>query len=55
MIYGNEREETTMDRKKERLIIEGNAFYEIDLECLEKKKKMQKENQILQQEKRQRK
>ena len=25
--------------KKEKLIINGNAFYEIDLECIEKKKK----------------
>lgn len=25
--------------KKEKLIINGNAFYEIDLECFEKKKK----------------
>lgn len=24
--------------KKEKLIINGNAFYEIDLECFEKKK-----------------
>ena len=25
--------------KKEKLIINGNAFYEIDLECIEKKEK----------------
>ena len=25
--------------KKEKLIINGKAFYEIDLECIEKKKK----------------
>ena len=28
--------------KKEKLIINGNAFYEIDLECFEKKKKDKK-------------
>lgn len=31
--YGSESEE-----KKEMLIIDGNAFYEIDLECVKKKK-----------------
>ena len=25
--------------KKQRLVIDGNAFYEIDLKCLEEKKK----------------
>ena len=33
---GSESEE-----KKEMLIINGNAFYEIDLKCLEEKKKKQ--------------
>ena len=33
---GSESEE-----KKEMLIIDGNAFYEIDLKCLEEKKKKQ--------------
>ena len=32
--------------KKEKLIINGNAFYEIDLECFEKKKKDSKHFQI---------
>ena len=27
--------------KKQRLVIDGNAFYEIDLKCLEEKKKKQ--------------
>lgn len=31
-----------MDEKKHKLIIDGNAFYEVDLEC-EKKKKEEKE------------
>ena len=35
---GSESEE-----KKEMLIINGNAFYEIDLKCLEDKKKEQEE------------
>lgn len=26
------------DEKKEKLVIEGNAFYEIDLECVRKRK-----------------
>lgn len=32
------------DEKKEKLVIEGNAFYEIDLECV-RKKEMQKNRQ----------
>ncbi|MDY4692550.1 MAG: hypothetical protein SO401_03135 [Blautia sp.] len=35
-----------MNEKKERLVIDGNAFYEIDLECEKKKKKQQQENKI---------
>lgn len=27
--------------KKQRLVIDGNAFYEIDLKCLEEKKKQE--------------
>ena len=30
---------------KERLVSEGNAFYEIDLECLKKKGEKKKEKQ----------
>ena len=37
---GSESEE-----KKEMLFINGNAFYEIDLECMRKKEKKQKEQQ----------
>lgn len=33
-----------MKDKKHKLILEGNAFYEIDLTCLNKKKKKEKEN-----------
>ena len=29
--------------KKQKLVIDGNAFYEIDLKCLEDKKKEQEE------------
>ncbi len=29
--------------KKEMLIINGNAFYEIDLDCMEKKKNSEKQ------------
>lgn len=43
-----------MGQDKERIITDGNAFYEIDLECLEKKKRMQDEKDKKQQEKRQR-
>lgn len=28
-----------MNEKKQKLILDGNAFYEIDLECLKQKKK----------------
>ena len=44
---GSESEE-----KKEMLIINGNAFYEIDLKCLEDKKKEQEEEHEKQREKR---
>lgn len=32
-----------MESKKEKLVIEGNALYEIDLECLKRKEKLKKE------------
>ena len=32
--------ESESEEKKEMLIIDGNAFYEIDLECVKKKKTM---------------
>lgn len=44
-----------MRQEKEKLIRDGNAFYEIDLECLERKRKLRQESEKLQQEKRQRK
>lgn len=28
-----------MEEKKQKLVIDGNAFYELDLECLKKKEK----------------
>ena len=40
--------------KKQELVIDGNSFYEIDLRCLEKKRKKQEEAEKRQQ-KRQRK
>ena len=30
-----------MENKNERLILDGNAFYEIDLDCMKKHKKRQ--------------
>ena len=33
-----------MENKKEKLVLDGNAFYELDLECLKhRKENMQKE------------
>ena len=40
--------------KKQKLVIDGNAFYEIDLKCLKEKKQKQEEAEKRQQ-KRQRK
>lgn len=35
-----------MEDKKERLVLDGNAFYELDLECIKNKKaKMQREKE----------
>ena len=31
------RGKTAMDRKTEKLVIRGNEFYEIDLECIRRK------------------
>lgn len=37
-----------MEEKKHKLIIEGNAFYELDLECQRKKKEAEeKKKQML--------
>ena len=35
-----------MEEKKQRLVLDGNAFYEIDLECLREKEKKRKEQTI---------
>lgn len=38
--YGEKRErKNNMEEKKQRVILEGNAFYEIDLECMRQKQK----------------
>lgn len=42
-----------MDPQKQRLVIEGNAFYEIDMECVRQKQK-QKETEENQHKKKQR-
>lgn len=34
-----------MKQEETRLVVDGNAFYEIDLECMRKKEKKQKEQQ----------
>ena len=35
-----------MDDKKEKLVLDGNAFYELDMECLKnKQKKLQREKE----------
>lgn len=44
-----------MKQEKERIVKDGNAFYEIDMECLEKKRKICREAEKVQREKRQRK
>lgn len=43
---------TALKEEKHRIILEGNAFYEIDLECLnEKKQKKEKDENKEQKEK----
>lgn len=44
-----------MEEKKEKLVIDGNAVYEIDLECLKRKKQKEEERRREQQRKGQRK
>lgn len=44
-----------MDQGKVRIVRDGNAFYEIDMECLERKRKLRQETEKAQHEKRQRK
>ena len=43
-----------MEEKKDKLILNGNAFYEIDLQCI-KKKEQEEEKKKEEQQKRQRK
>lgn len=43
-----------MENKKEKLIIDGNAFYEIDMECMKQKEKERKESENRRHPKRQR-
>ena len=35
-----------MEEKKEKLIVSGNAFYEIDLSCLRKKERESETDQV---------
>ncbi|MDO4273358.1 MAG: hypothetical protein Q4D16_06805 [Eubacteriales bacterium] len=44
-----------MDKKKEKLVIDGNAFYEVDLDCLEQKRRVKEAAEKKRQQKRQRK
>ncbi len=40
------RKAAAMENKKEKLVLDGNAFYELDLECLKhRKENMQKEKE----------
>lgn len=41
-----------MEKKKEKLILDGNALYEIDSECMEKKEKAMQEQRQREAEKR---
>lgn len=40
-----EETEAMLDERKERLVIDGNAIYELDLECLRKKEAERKEKE----------
>lgn len=44
-----------MEKDKKKLVIDGNAVYEIDLECLRQKEEKEKEKRKKQQKKGQRK
>lgn len=37
-----------MDEKKRKLVIDGNAFYEIDLECVRRKQKQREDAEKMQ-------
>lgn len=43
-----------MRQEKEKVVKDGNTFYEIDMECLEKKRKLRQDTEKIQKEKRQR-
>lgn len=36
------------EEKKEKLVIDGNAFYELDLECLRRRETERKEKEMIQ-------
>lgn len=43
-----------MKEEKHRVILEGNAFYEIDLECLNEKKQIKEKDENKEQKEKQR-
>ena len=43
-----------MKEEKHRIILEGNAFYEIDLECLNEKKQKKEQDEKKEQQEKQR-
>lgn len=43
-----------MKEEKQRIILEGNAFYEIDLECLNEKKQIKEKDENKEQKEKQR-
>lgn len=53
-IWKNFLERFMESEKKQKLVIDGNAFYEIDLRCLEKKRKKQEEAKKRQQKRQRR-
>ena len=49
------RRVNVMDEKKEKLVLDGNAFYELDLECLKDKEiRMKREKERREEKNRQR-
>lgn len=45
---------TALKEEKQRIILEGNAFYEIDLECLNEKKQKKEQDEKKEQQEKQR-
>lgn len=39
-----------MEQDKQKLVIDGNAFYEVDLECIRRKKEKKEEKQRVKQQ-----